>query len=332
MASGTINGSCDNKRYILTCEWTSTPNTSANTSSITAKVYLNGNGYTTSSSYWSCVINGTTVTSNKNASIGGKTLLGTRTWTVNHNNDGTASVGISFSYSNGLSSSGTYTTKTVAKGNKYKTNLPYNDSYSLVEKNGDQMTTTVYFPSIKKGYYTTTNVSANQEQLEQMRKGTVEKTGETMEILGRKCEVYKVKYELKQDAEGTVSTTNLHNEYAICTDPSLPESDKEVLPGVKGVPLKFINNTVSQTTNEMLNFDIQVYIASLTTDIKKRAVDDSEVSVPEGIKLINGDKDQKGMLKIIEENMKYLKKNNKWVENNPDEIKIYDNLNEDWEY
>ena len=227
---------------------------------------------------------------------------------------------------------GTYTSKTVAKGNKYKTYSPYNDSYSLVEKNGDQMTTTVYFPSIKKGYYTTTSVSANQEQLEQMRKGTVEKTGETMEILGRKCEVYKVKYELKQDAEGTVSTTNLHNEYAICTDPSLPESDKEVLPGVKGVPLKFINNTVSQTTNEMLNFDIQVYIASLTTDIKKRAVDDSEVSVPEGIKLINGDKDQKGMLKIIEENMKYLKKNNKWVENNPDEIKIYDNLNEDWEY
>lgn len=112
MASGTINGSCDNRRYILTCEWTSTPNTSANTSSITAKVYLNGNGYTTSSSYWSCVINGTTVTSNKNASIGGKTLLGTRTWTVNHNDDGTASVGISFSYSNGLSSSGTYTTKT----------------------------------------------------------------------------------------------------------------------------------------------------------------------------------------------------------------------------
>lgn len=112
MASGTINGSCDNSRYILTCEWTSTANTSANTSSVTAKVYLNGNGYTTSSSYWSCVINGITVTSNKSANIGGKTLLGTRTWTVNHNNDGTASVGISFSYSNGLSSSGTYTTKT----------------------------------------------------------------------------------------------------------------------------------------------------------------------------------------------------------------------------
>lgn len=116
MASGTINGSCDNRRYILTCEWTSTPNTSANTSSITAKVYLNGNGYTTSSSYWSCIINGTTVTSNKSADIGGKTLLGTRTWTVNHNDDGTASVGISFSYSNGLNSSGTYTTKSGRNG------------------------------------------------------------------------------------------------------------------------------------------------------------------------------------------------------------------------
>ena len=111
MASGTITGSCDNSRYTLTCEWSSTANTSANTSSVTAKVYLNGNGYTTSSSYWSCVINGTTVTSNKSADIGGKTLLGSRTWTVNHNNDGTASVSISFSYSNGLNSSGTYTTK-----------------------------------------------------------------------------------------------------------------------------------------------------------------------------------------------------------------------------
>lgn len=108
----TITGSCDNSRYSLTCEYSFTQNVSANTSTITANVYLNGNGYTTSSSYWSCVINGTTVTSNKNASIGGKTLLGSRTWTVNHNSDGTCKTSISFSYSNGLSSAGTYTTKT----------------------------------------------------------------------------------------------------------------------------------------------------------------------------------------------------------------------------
>lgn len=108
----TLTGSCDNSRYTLTCEYSVSQNITANTSTITAHVYLNGNGYTTSSSYWSCVINGVTVTSNKNASIGGKTLLGSRTWTVNHNSDGTCKTTISFSYSNGLSSSGTYTTRT----------------------------------------------------------------------------------------------------------------------------------------------------------------------------------------------------------------------------
>lgn len=107
----TITGKADNSRYILTCEWSSTQNVSANTSTITAIVYLNGNGYTTSSSYWSCVINGTTVTSGKNASIGGKTELGRKTWTVSHASDGKCSTTISFSYSNGLSSAGTYTTK-----------------------------------------------------------------------------------------------------------------------------------------------------------------------------------------------------------------------------
>lgn len=107
----TITGSCDNSRYTLTCEWSSTQNVSANSSTVTAIVYLNGNGYTTTSSYWTCVINGTTVTSNKSASIGGKTELGRRTWTVSHDSSGKCSVPISFSYSNGLSSAGTYTTK-----------------------------------------------------------------------------------------------------------------------------------------------------------------------------------------------------------------------------
>lgn len=128
----TINGSCDNSRYSLTCEYSYTQNISANTSTITANVYLNGNGYTTSSSYWSCVINGVTVTSNKNASIGGKTLLGSRTWTVNHASDGTCRTDISFSYSNGLSNSGTYTTKSGSgRGTVTLTTIPRGSSMSL---------------------------------------------------------------------------------------------------------------------------------------------------------------------------------------------------------
>lgn len=108
MASGTINGSTNNSHYTLTCEWSSTSNQQANTSSVTAIVYLNGNGYATTSSYWSCVINGTTVTSGKSATINSKTELGRRTWTLNHNSDGSCSFNISFSFSNGISSPSTY--------------------------------------------------------------------------------------------------------------------------------------------------------------------------------------------------------------------------------
>ena len=128
----TLTGSCDNSRYTLTCEYSVSQNVTANTSTITAHVYLNGSGYTTSSSYWSCVINGVTVTSNKNASIGGKTLLGFRTWTVNHNSDGTCQTTISFSYSNGLSSAGTYTTKSGSGSvSVILTTIPRGSSLSL---------------------------------------------------------------------------------------------------------------------------------------------------------------------------------------------------------
>lgn len=198
----------------------------------------------------------------------------------------------------------------------------------IVEKNGDMMKTTTYFPGIKKGYYTTTSLSANKQQMEDLRKGKIEKTGETMTICGRKCEVYRVKYEVKVDSAGTKSTTTMNNDYAIFQDPT----EDEVLPGIKGSPLKYINNTVSQSTNDMLDMDYKMYLASETVSIKDRAVDESEVTVPGEIKLIDADKNQKGMLKIIEENMKYLKKNKMWNEKSADEIKIYDNLQEDWEY
>lgn len=224
---------------------------------------------------------------------------------------------------------GTYTTTTIVKGkSRYKVFTPYNNSYMIVEKNGDMMKTTTYYPGIKKGYYTTTSLSANKQQLEEMRKGKIEKTGETMTLLGRKCEVYRVKYEVKNNADGTNANTIMNNDYAIYLDPA----EDEILPDIKGIPLKYINNTVSQSTNEMLDLDYKMYLASETVAMKERAVDMSEVSVPSDIKLIDADKNQKGMLKIIEENMKYLKKNNMWKEKTPDEIKIYDNLQEDWEY
>ncbi|MCR5361847.1 MAG: DUF4412 domain-containing protein [Bacteroidales bacterium] len=230
---------------------------------------------------------------------------------------------------------GTYNTTTWAKGDKTKTFYPYNNSYAIVEKlDGDKIKTTYYYPYINKGYYMVQDVKAAKESLEEMRKAQVEKTGETMTILGYKCDVYKVKYEMKSDSAGTVSETNLHNEFAICTDPSLPGANEECIPGVKGVPLKFTNNTVSQTTNEMLNFDFRLSIASKIESITPKSLDDSEFKVPAGINVIDGLADPKKMTKIINDNKNYMKKKGLWNEKDTqtEEIKVYDNLSEDWDY
>ena len=111
---GELTGSCDNSSYKLTCQWSATQSVTNNTSTITAQVYLVApSGWSTQSASWSCVINGTTVTSGKSITVGSTAvLLGSRTWTVTHGSDGKLSTTISFSYSNSLASKGTYTTKT----------------------------------------------------------------------------------------------------------------------------------------------------------------------------------------------------------------------------
>ncbi len=227
---------------------------------------------------------------------------------------------------------GTYTATTITKGGKTRVNNSYNNSVMIIEKVGDKMKTTTYYPYINKGYYQVADMTENQKQVEDMRKGNVEKTGETMTILGHKCDVYKVKYEVKTDTAGTTSVTNLHNEYAVCSDPSLSGTDTEVLPGVKGVPLKFTNNTASQITNEMMNLDFLMSLSTIITSITPRTVDDSELEVPAEIKLVDIDKDPKKVMKIVEENKKYMQKKKLWTEEAPDEAKIYDNLTEEWDY
>lgn len=132
--SGTLTGTCDNTSYKLTCEWSATQSVANNTSSITAKVYLQApSGWSTISSNWSCVINGTTVTSSKSATVSStKVLLGSRTWTVTHASNGTLSTTISFSYSNGLSSAGTYTTKKGSGSSSVTLNtIPRTSSFTL---------------------------------------------------------------------------------------------------------------------------------------------------------------------------------------------------------
>jgi hypothetical protein len=226
---------------------------------------------------------------------------------------------------------GMYTQKSVIKGNKTRAEVSHNNSVIITITEPEQVTTITYYNYLKKGY--TMVAKINPAQVEQMRNSEVEKTGETVTIMGKKCDVYKQKYQKTTDTLETVTNININNEYAVCEDyEGMPEMASKMLNGVTGCPLKFTTNTVTQTTNKMLNMDIRLSIATEITSITPRAVDDSEFDVPSDIKLIDGNKDAKKMFKIAQENIDYMKKNNLWVDPALNEDKIYDNLNEEWDF
>ena len=138
--SGTLTGTCDNTSYSLTCEWSATQSVANNTSTITAKVYLVApSGWSTDSDYWDCTINSTQVTNDKSVTVSStKVLLGQKTWTVTHTSSGTCSTTISFSYSNGLTSAGTYTTKKGSGSGTITLNtIPRTSSFTLSKSSMD---------------------------------------------------------------------------------------------------------------------------------------------------------------------------------------------------
>lgn len=228
---------------------------------------------------------------------------------------------------------GAYDEKRITKDGKVRVEASYNNSVTIdIPVEDGQLKEIVYFPYIKKGYSFYRDVTAveNKTLLEQNQKGNVEKTG-TMTVLGRKCNVYKIKYNLKTDTLATESDINIHNEFAICTDSDLPVSD-EVLPGIKGFPLKFTTNNVTQSVNKSaasFTLDIMYSISQEITSVKPRHVDDSEFEVPSDIKM---EPIGKHMMKIINENRDYMVKKGLWNQLAEDNDKIYDNLADDWDF
>lgn len=115
--SGTIEGSILNGNYKLRISWTATQNVSANTSTITAKLYLvqaagwSLNIGTRAASYNSCTIAGyahTFTTPAINNGGGATTLLATVTQTIGHNSDGTRTAAIGGTFGIRATISGTY--------------------------------------------------------------------------------------------------------------------------------------------------------------------------------------------------------------------------------
>lgn len=111
--SGTIKGYPDNSNYTLTCEWNAVQDIEKNISVVTANVYLKAPVSWSFESDWNCIINNVQVTNNQNITITStKTLIGTRTWTINHTTNGTASFLISYSISNNTTTSNAQTVRT----------------------------------------------------------------------------------------------------------------------------------------------------------------------------------------------------------------------------
>lgn len=100
MASGSFEGVTSSQYCISKIEWSSTPDTSKNTSTVTAKLYLKRtNDHTTYGNDWSLdiFINGTQTTVTPGLKEVGLSwlLMATATTTVAHNADGTKSITIS---------------------------------------------------------------------------------------------------------------------------------------------------------------------------------------------------------------------------------------------
>ena len=228
---------------------------------------------------------------------------------------------------------GTYTTRTVTKKGKTRVEASYNNSVTIeIEEEDGKIKQTVYYPYIKKGYtfYRDKYLDEQNDKMEEMRKGEIEHLSENLTILGYKCDVYKVKYVGQTDTLGTVTDLTTHNEYAISTDPSLPDTDKEVLPGIKGFPLKYCTSRDALGSNKQHKINIDTYysISQETTSITPREVDDSEFEIPSDIKIVGA----LSMMKTIYANKSYMEKKGLWKELPADEDKIYDNLEDDWDF
>ena len=227
---------------------------------------------------------------------------------------------------------GICTSTIVVKGVKTRVHHSGKNSVTITLPEDGRTKFMVYYPYIKKGYYfyeandSIKDLEANDVKINQSQ---IEKTGE-MTVDGHKCDVYKTKFDMESNEGETHNVGNVHCEWAVCQ--GFMAGEEYALPGVKGTVLKSTINVVTQSTSKTMNMDLRFNLASTLEKMTKRAVADSEFEVPAEIKMVDIEKKPKEMLKIVQENAKYLKKNGLWVEAPDEAPKIYDNLAEDWDY
>lgn len=138
--SGTINGTCysyngsSTSKYEYKIEWSATQNVSANTSTITAQSFVRStsSSISTQSSNWVSKINGSQVWAGSWTVSGSWVSMGSRSWTVNHNSDGTCTTNISGELTNGITYQDVYVIKKAsASANVTLNTIPRGSTFTL---------------------------------------------------------------------------------------------------------------------------------------------------------------------------------------------------------
>ena len=138
--NGTINGTCysyngsSTNKYEYKIEWSATQNASANTSTITAQSFVRStsSSISTQSSNWVSKINGSQVWAGSWTVSGSWVSMGSRSWTVNHNADGTCTTNINGELTNGITYQDVYVIKKAsASANVTLNAIPRASSFTL---------------------------------------------------------------------------------------------------------------------------------------------------------------------------------------------------------
>lgn len=136
-SSGSFSGSIVSGHYKLRMDWSQSKNVSANTSTITCKMYLvNDWSLSIGSRSNTCTINGTAVAYSSSAiSTTGTHSLGTASSTVSHNSDGTKSITIKAIFNIRATISGTYYESITASATVTLDSIPRASSVSATSVN-----------------------------------------------------------------------------------------------------------------------------------------------------------------------------------------------------
>lgn len=199
---------------------------------------------------------------------------------------------------------GTYDMLYVIKGQKRK----IMDTYAgLIQyENRERDIAYIYSPLLKKGYkYKLSDYENGLEEKYKKSGGKpARKTGEVKEIDGLKCYHYKGASDMTYDLLGAKMVVNYTSDYWVC-----PDFPKEYIGSicVEGLPVSFDEMQIAQFPllgSQKQHQNVQM------TEVKKREVDNSELTPPSGVQFQISEDPVSSMMKLQKEISKYMKKNN----------------------